>query len=55
MSLNECHIKRQNTKNATESTVSLGEKFTSFGSGLGPVWVEFGSGLGQVWVRGRDF
>ena len=51
VSLNECHIKRQSTKNATESTVSLGEKFTSFGSGLGPVWVEFGSGLGQVWVR----
>ena len=51
VSLNECHIKRQSTKNATESTVSLGEKFTSFGSGLGPVWVEFGSSLGRVWVR----
>ena len=50
VSLNECHIKRQSTKNATESTVSLGEKFTSFESGLGHFWVRFGSSLGRVWV-----
>ena len=52
VSLNECHIKRQSTKNATESTVSLGEKFTSFGSGLGRVWVGLGS-LSYLKIHGE--
>ena len=49
MSLNECQIKRQSTKNATESTVSLGEKL----AGLGPaqVWARFRPELGQGWVE----
>ena len=48
MSLNECQIKRQSTKNATESTVSLGEKLADLGPGQ--VWARFGSELGQGWV-----
>ena len=49
VSLNECQIKRQSTKNATESTVSLGEKKIA---DLGPaqVWVRFRPELGQGWV-----
>ena len=46
MSLNECQIKRQSTKNATESTVSLGEKLADFGPAQ--VFARFSQNLVRV-------
>ena len=46
MSLNECQIKRQSTKNATESTVSLGEKLADLGPAQ--VFARFSQNLVRV-------